>query len=562
MKLMRFLTILLLVFFLAMPAGAFTNNTIGQAPPDNTPYDATTWNGSLRSATKNAIRDALESIITPENTVSVAISGGDYDTIQGALDVNGANTLIIVYPGTYTDDTIHFTADNQYIVGAQSVAPKLVLVTKATNILDVGAFTGCIVDNVKMVMTLAANAVDTTVKGSGSCNFKFCHIECVVSGTNADTGGGATAFRGTADFKIVEGSIIYTNTANRAARGKKAILVEAGSSYIIDDVTITVTGSGTSSAHAVIRDNSTGELLIDKCTITNVDNATDKTYGLNIDNGSGEPEVSYNSIHVSNSTGDATAIRIGSTSTLSVRSMYNHFSSVAGSGTAYVLEIDDANTTAISQFDDLVSADGVLNSGGKYTRVNSPSDGDFDVSGVITSTQATGTSPFTIASTTVNTNLNADKLDGADWAAPAALGSGTPAAVAATTVTASGAVTGINKWEADITGNISLNTAALHSKMYLVTAVAIATIDAAADAGYGAPVLFRVRDGSEVFTINPDDAEIINLHGTALDAGDSIDSPGQAGDQIVLVATTDADGSGTDGWMTMGYVGGDWADGD
>ena len=59
--------------------------------------------------------------------------------------------------------------------------------------------------------------------------------------------------------------------------------------------------------------------------------------------------------------------------------------------------------------------------------------------GVITSTQATGTSPFTIASTTVNTNLNADKLDGADWAAPAAIGSGTPAAGTFTTLAASGA---------------------------------------------------------------------------------------------------------------------------
>ena len=61
--------------------------------------------------------------------------------------------------------------------------------------------------------------------------------------------------------------------------------------------------------------------------------------------------------------------------------------------------------------------------------------------GVITSTLATGTAPLTIASTTKVTNLNADLLDGADWASPAALGSTTPAAVSATTLSASGAVT-------------------------------------------------------------------------------------------------------------------------
>ena len=55
------------------------------------------------------------------------------------------------------------------------------------------------------------------------------------------------------------------------------------------------------------------------------------------------------------------------------------------------------------------------------------------------SDQATGTAPFTVASTTKVTNLNADKLDGSDWAAPAALGSGTPAAVTATTVSGTAA---------------------------------------------------------------------------------------------------------------------------
>jgi len=50
------------------------------------------------------------------------------------------------------------------------------------------------------------------------------------------------------------------------------------------------------------------------------------------------------------------------------------------------------------------------------------------------STVATGSAPFAATSTTKCTNLNADLLDGADWAAPAALGSTTPAAVSATTL--------------------------------------------------------------------------------------------------------------------------------
>lgn len=46
---------------------------------------------------------------------------------------------------------------------------------------------------------------------------------------------------------------------------------------------------------------------------------------------------------------------------------------------------------------------------------------------VLRSVVATGTAPLVVASTTKVTNLNADLLDGADWASPPAIGSGTPA---------------------------------------------------------------------------------------------------------------------------------------
>jgi hypothetical protein len=65
----------------------------------------------------------------------------------------------------------------------------------------------------------------------------------------------------------------------------------------------------------------------------------------------------------------------------------------------------------------------------------------LSATGAITSTLATGTAPLVIASTTKVANLNVDLLDGADWAAPAALGSTTPAAVSATTLSASSTVT-------------------------------------------------------------------------------------------------------------------------
>ncbi len=73
-----------------------------------------------------------------------------------------------------------------------------------------------------------------------------------------------------------------------------------------------------------------------------------------------------------------------------------------------------------------------------------PSTGAFttlSATGVITSTQATGTAPFTVASTTNVANLNASSLGGATFAAPGAIGGGTPSTGAFTTISATGAIT-------------------------------------------------------------------------------------------------------------------------
>ena len=67
--------------------------------------------------------------------------------------------------------------------------------------------------------------------------------------------------------------------------------------------------------------------------------------------------------------------------------------------------------------------------------------GTLTVAGVITSTQATGTAPFTVASTTQVANLNVSQLVGATWTAPGTIGSGTPNTGAFTTISATGAVT-------------------------------------------------------------------------------------------------------------------------
>lgn len=73
-----------------------------------------------------------------------------------------------------------------------------------------------------------------------------------------------------------------------------------------------------------------------------------------------------------------------------------------------------------------------------------PSSGAFttlSATGQITSTLATGTAPFSIASTTVVPNLNVSQLLGSTWAIPGSIGATTPNAGAFTTLSATGTAT-------------------------------------------------------------------------------------------------------------------------
>ncbi len=91
-----------------------------------------------------------------------------------------------------------------------------------------------------------------------------------------------------------------------------------------------------------------------------------------------------------------------------------------------------------------------------------PGSGAFttlSATGQITSTLANGTAPFAITSSTVSPNLNAALLNGATFAAPGAIGGGTPASGSFTTLSASSAV--------NITGQTTVGTAGTSSNLVI-----------------------------------------------------------------------------------------------
>ena len=122
----------------------------------------------------------------------------------------------------------------------------------------------------------------------------------------------------------------------------------------------------------------------------------------------------------------------------------------------------------------------------------------------------------------------------------------------------SGEIVGRNRWGANVASTpVNHNTTDLHGLMYLITVAATVNLDAAADAGYGACVNYRIRDAAEAVIIDLDGSEYMNLAGTALAQGVGVTATG-AGEYLTVCATTDADGSGGDGYFIYGETAG-WA---
>jgi len=191
--------------------------------------------------------------VPPTKTISISPSFTNnattlkYSTIQAALTAQAAGgELFLVYPGTYTDDTIHFTANNQTVRGMGISPAKCIVRTADANICDFFAYTGCKVNRIKLDVT-GATAVINTAQGSGSCNFVKCHTSMTTA--YAVAGAQPACFGGTGTFKIVEGTIDYDHTGGIGTAGgsiKAAISLGAGCNYTVRSAFVDIDGTGTS----------------------------------------------------------------------------------------------------------------------------------------------------------------------------------------------------------------------------------------------------------------------------------------------------------------------------
>ena len=331
-----------------------------------------------------------------QNTVTVAKSGGNYTTIQAALTASGADTLILVYPGTYTDDTIHFTANNQEVRGMGISPASTKVTTTNANICNVYSFTHCRVNRIKMEVTAATTLVHTVLIGlgvtGGTCAFVKCHISMT---TTYATGGTQPACIHSccgSTIKVSEGTIEYNHTGSNVAIAKAPISWEDNDSTVtLELANINITNSGSAFVTGISFGTGTAVLAIDRCVGIIVDPNAGIIAGIYVGaatagtgGASTAGEFTYNTMHITGGGALATAVYINVAGAV-IRGMFNHIH-VASSTKNYSYFLTDVASTVNSQIEDIIAVDGVSNVSGTcvFNYVNSPSDGDLSVSGTTT----------------------------------------------------------------------------------------------------------------------------------------------------------------------------------
>ena len=324
-------------------------------------------------------------------TYTISPSGGDYTTIQAALTANSTGgELFLVYPGTYTDDTIAFTANNQEVRG-MGISPNSTKVTTASsNIVDYSTYTGCRINRLKMEVTAATTLVHTVTGTTGSCNLVKCHTSMTTSYATAGVQPSTIHSGGAGTMKISEGTLEYNHTGSNAAIVKALLNCEANNCNITFElVTININASNDSLISGICFGTGASTISVNECDIDIEDNGTAIVVGLYV-GGAVTGEFLYNNVHITGTGALAVGMYINAAGA-DIRTIYNHIH-VSGATTNNSFFLNDFASTLTSQFDDIIAVDGINNVGaGTITQVNSESDGNLTVSGTLELGHATDT---------------------------------------------------------------------------------------------------------------------------------------------------------------------------
>ena len=323
-----------------------------------------------------------EAIETPyQQTVTVAKSGGDYTTIQGAIDAivdAAANKkyLILVYPGTYVESVV--ITDHITLKGHE---PASVILTNSSGTVftsDNGA--NLLVEEISIIATGTAEALNISAGGTG---YSFTFKECVIAGVYDGVADDLMTINSGA-FRLNNSLVQYTQTNDATITVTHRLINVIGADEInIGNSKIAVDIDDTNANTSTIVELQSGA----NCTVTilgnlvrvDTENTGITTFYKDLDtDGVTDRVVNGNSIHLY-APGGGTAIAYDLDNVVTtLRSISNTIHLMGG--TKWLGDIGAAGTL-ISNFDDIVgvTVEAEITGAGTYSYINSPADDTFSV---------------------------------------------------------------------------------------------------------------------------------------------------------------------------------------
>ncbi|MCP4665186.1 MAG: hypothetical protein GY849_02375 [Deltaproteobacteria bacterium] len=344
--------------------------------------------------TSNTWESQNSTLNTPENTIIVAKSGGDYTTIQDGIDASTSNDVVIVYPGTYVE-ALTAKAGNSTTIEGIGVMGSVIVQQDTDTVITIPSTANLFLKNVKLKSTATGanpsklvemqgvvalfnkvyfdydinNGYNTAVinLATGSNIFSDCKWDFTSTGTSGNDNNFIVT-SGTAQSQLVRGYVKMTIASIVSAEDVHFIQNNSNSNDTIHYLDVRMSASSASFAGEICFMNS---------------------------GGNGEVEVQNNKIKITTTSGVAGSYAqcyyLSGTAGVHIHSTGNRIE-ITGFESNYFANIN-TNEKVSSHFDDNVANSGVAGDG-TYTYINSPSDGDLQMSGDIISKVVSITSDY------------------------------------------------------------------------------------------------------------------------------------------------------------------------
>ena len=426
---------------------------------DNVIYNGTIWVrvaiGTSQGTTQNILtfNDGGTGGTTPSTFNGSGALTVSYNTIGASPLVGSANltTVGTIATGTWNGTLI----GSQYGGTGVNNSPYTLTISGANRTLDQnvanGAAPAFLGTNFTSIPILALSASTITF---GSTSVSLGNTVLALNGVSI---GATTASTGSFTTLTATGAISIATTSNNQSyttTGSATITMTSAGTGSINNMNIGATTAGTGAfstlgatgavSIATTTNNqsytttSTGTITISSGTAGSINNmsiggttaAAGTFTGVTVNSAANIPAITTAAVTLTSTAWTTSGINLR----IQART-YTDTSSLAGAVPASYIHafsaptFSSSNAITIADAANLFVAAPVAGSGSTLTQGSA-----ILTNGVIKSTLATGTAPFIVASTTQVANLNASQLVGATWAAPATLGSTTPAQVNATNI--------------------------------------------------------------------------------------------------------------------------------